>query len=130
MGLIAKKYLKFCPCCEDKEGKGESLEHPLIDCKRWKDHREQCMGAVLSMIADMAVGSKEEKMILLLGGEYNGGRVAQWLPRSTDSETITCCAFQVARFLRCIRSERVTVLHQIKHKDLGIGDLQLVGWMS
>jgi len=73
------------------------------------------------MIADMGVGSREEKMILLLGGEYNGRRVERWLPRSIDSETITCGAFQVARFLRCIRSERVTVLHQIKHIDLGIG---------
>jgi len=60
-------------------------------------------------------------MILLLGGEYNGRRVAHWLPRSIDYETITCGAFQVARFLRCIRGERVTVLHQIKHIDLGIG---------
>jgi len=60
-------------------------------------------------------------VILLLGGEYNGRRVAHWLPRSIDSETITCGAFQVARFLRRIRSERVTLLHQIPHKDLGIG---------
>jgi len=45
------------------------LEHLLIDCKRWKDHREQCMGAVLSMIADMGVGLREEKMIPFLGGE-------------------------------------------------------------
>jgi len=82
---------------------------------------EQCMGPVLSMIADMGVGSKEEKMILLLGGKYSGRRVAHWLPRSTDSESITCGAFQVARFLRCVRSQRVTVLHQIPHKGL-------VGW--
>jgi len=87
------------------------------------------MGAVLSI--GMGVELKEEKMILLLGGEYNGRRVAQWLPRSTDSETIICGALQVARILRCIRSERVTVLHQIKHKGLGIGTyLRLVGWMS
>jgi len=44
-------------------------------------------------------------MILLLGGEYNGRRVAHWLTRSTDSETITYGAFQVARFLRCTISE-------------------------
>jgi len=48
-------------------------------------------------------------------GEYNGRRVTHWLPRSIDSETITCGAFQIARFLRCIRSERVTVLYRIKH---------------
>jgi len=60
---------------------------------RWKDHREQCMGAVLSMIADMGVRSREEKMILLLGGEYNGRRVAHWLRRSINSETITCGPF-------------------------------------
>jgi len=47
------------------------------------------------------------------------------------SQTITCGALQIVRFLRCIRSERATVLHQIPNKDLGIGwDLRLVGWMS
>jgi len=61
----------------------------------------------------MEVGPKEEKVVLRR-------RVSHWLARSIDSETITCGAFQVARFLTCIRSERVTVLHQITHKDLGI----------
>jgi len=33
-GLIAKKNLKLCPCCEEKEGEGESLKHLLTDCQR------------------------------------------------------------------------------------------------
>jgi len=105
------------------------LEHLLIDCKRWKDHREQRMGAVLSLIADMGVGSREEKMILLLGGEHNGRRVAHWLPRSIGSETITCGAFQVAMFLRCIRSENHRATPDQAYRS-GYWDLGLVGLMS
>jgi len=67
-GLIAKKYLKFCPCCKGKEGEGESFEHLLTDCQRWKDRREQCTGAVLSVVAGTRIGSKEEKVVLLLAG--------------------------------------------------------------
>jgi len=57
--------------------KGESLEHLLTECQRWKGHREQCMGAVLSMIADMGVGSK--------GGESDttSRRGIQWKKGST-----------------------------------------------
>jgi hypothetical protein len=101
-------------------GEGESLEHLLIDCRKWRAEREQCMGAVLSEIAAVGVVEKEDSVTLLLGGECGGRKVAGWLPSSTDSETITCGAFQVARFLKCIRSERVTILRQIPHKDLGI----------
>ena len=47
----------------------------------------------------MAMGPVEQKdvVILLLGGESNGRRLASWLPSSsTTSEAITCGAFQVA----------------------------------
>jgi len=115
---MAKKHLKFCPCCEGKEGEGgKSLEHLLIDCQKWRESPERAVYYGGRSEYDIACGSRVE------GGEndtteYNGRRVAHWLPRSIDSETIKCGAFQVARFLNCTRSERVTVLH---HKDLGIG---------
>jgi len=80
------------------------LEHLLTDCQRWKDRREQRVGAVLSTVAGTGAGSKEEKTVLLQGGEHSGNRVSRWLPRSTDSETITCGALQVARFWRFTRA--------------------------
>jgi len=71
------------------------LKHLLTDCQRWRAHREQCMGAALSMIAGMGVGSMEEKMILTTSRTG-----IQWKKGSTlatpsiDSETTTCGAFQ------------------------------------
>ena len=75
------------------------------------------MGDIIRDI--MAMGPVEQKdvVILLLGGESNGRRLASWLPSSsTTSEAITCGAFQVARFLQCIRSDRAAILREIPHK--------------
>jgi len=117
--LIALKYMKLCPCCGVTGGEGENIEHLLMECQRWEEERQQYMGELIRGITVMGIIEQKEIMTLLLGGECNGRRVASWLP-SIDSEAITCGAFQVARFLRCIRSERATILRQIKHKDLGI----------
>jgi len=55
-------------------------------------------------------------MILLLGGEHNGIRVAHWLPQSTDSETVTCGAFQAARCLRCARKVKESPYHYTRSR--------------
>jgi len=120
-GIIGKRHKKECPCCGVVGGDGETVEHLLVECRKWEEERERCMGEIISDIATMGVVEQKEVVILLLGGECGGRRVETWLPSSTTSEAITCGAFQVARYLKCIRSERATVLRQIKHQDLGIG---------
>jgi hypothetical protein len=120
-GIIGKKYKKECPCCGIVGGDGETVEHLLMECRKWEEQRERCMGELISNIATMGVVEQKVVVLLLLGGECSGRRVESWLPSSDTSEAITCGAFQVARYLKCIRSERATILRQIKHKDLGIG---------
>lgn len=119
-GLIAKKYMRLCPCCSVKGGEGETVEHLLVECQRWKDEREQYMGEMIKSIVAVGPIEQGEVVTLLLGGECGGRRVESWLPSSTTSEAITCGAFQVARFLKCIRGDRATILRQIPHKDLSI----------
>jgi hypothetical protein len=119
-GAIAKKYLGICPCCSIKGGEGETVEHLLMECQRWDDERERCMGDILRRIEAMGPMEQGDRVVLLLGGESGGCRIASWLPSSTAPEAITCGAFQVARFLKSIRSDRAAILSQIRHKELGI----------
>ena len=119
-GLIARKYLKLCPCCGDKRGEGETIEHLLLECKKWRDEREKYMGDIIKDIVAMGPMEQGEMVTILLGGESNGHRVSSWLPSSTTSKAVTCGAYQVASFLKCIRSDRAAILRQIPHKELSI----------
>ena len=43
-GIIARKYKKVCPCCNAVGGGGETVEHLLMECRKWEEERERCMG--------------------------------------------------------------------------------------
>jgi hypothetical protein len=118
-GLIARKYLKLCPCCGTRGEEGETIEHLLLECQKWKDERERCMGDLIKEITAMGPMEQGDMVIILLGGVCSGYRVSSWLPSSTATEAITCGAFQVASFLKCIRGDRAAILSQIPHKELG-----------
>jgi len=118
-GLIARKYLKLCPCCDTKGEEGETIEHLLMECQKWKDERERCMRDIIKDITAMGPMEQREMVTILLGGESSGQRVSSWLPSSTAPEAITCGAFQVASFLKCIRGDRAAILSQIPHKEPG-----------
>ena len=68
----------------------------------------------------MGPADEEEWVIMSLGGESSGKRLESWLPSSTTLEAINCGAFQVARFLWCIRGDRAEILSQIPSRDLDL----------
>ena len=78
------------------------------------------MGDIIKDIVAMGPMEQGEMVTILLGGESNGHRVSSWLPSSTTSKAVTCGAYQVASFLKCIRSDRAAILRQIPHKELSI----------
>ena len=70
---------------------------------------------------NMGPADEEERVIMLLGGESSGKRLESWLPSSTTTlEAINCGAFQVARFLWCIRGDRAEILSQIPSRELDL----------
>ena len=121
-GLITnRKYKRTCPCCNIRGEKGETVEHILIECQRWKEERERYMGNIIRDIMAMGPVEQKDMVTLLLGGESSGRRLVSWLPSSsTTSEAITCGAFQVARFLQCISSDRAAILREIPHKGCSV----------
>ena len=47
-GLITnQKYNRTCPCCNSTGEMGETVEHLLIECQRWKEERERYMGDII-----------------------------------------------------------------------------------
>ena len=115
--IINGKYKRICPCCSTRREKGETVEHLLTECQRWKEERERCKGDIVR--DTLAVEPVEQKgtVILLLGGKSSGRRLTSWLPSpSTTSEAVTSGAFRVARFLQFIRSGEAAILRQIPHK--------------
>ena len=66
--ITNRKYKRTCPRCSIRGEKGETLEHLLIECQRWKGERERYMGNIVRDI--MAVGPVEQKdVVTLLLGE-------------------------------------------------------------
>lgn len=119
-GIIGNKYRLTCPCCGIKGGEGETVEHLLLECQRWKDEREMYLGDMIRRIVAMGPTEHKEMVTLLLGGESDGCRLESWLPSSNTPEAGTCGMFQVARYLKRIRDARATIFSQIPHKDFGL----------
>ena len=117
--FIHRKYKKLCPCC-GIVGEGETVEHILMSCGKWEKERRQHLEGVFKEIEDMGPADEEERVTMLLGGESSGKRLESWLPSSTTLEAINCGAFQVARFLWCIRGDRAEILNQIPSRDLDL----------
>ena len=124
---LAEKYLTMCVCC-NVVGAGETIEHMLVECSRWERERSKYLGMLMdSMIARHVPLSGQ--CILLLGGEYMGHRLTDWLPPRRrpvkqpgdchgHRDVIICGAYQVARFLQGIERSRTLILRQARKENV------------
>ena len=59
---------------------------------------------------------------IILGGEYRGIRMPEWLPRrfkgvGDTSERVGCGAYQVAKFFQSISSVRHSIIRKLERED-------------
>ena len=76
--LIDGVYKTRCPCC-DQDGEGETIEHLLLDCDAWSEERAKYIGSLIEQIGIFKL-PLSGRCTLLLGGEYMGHRLDNWLP--------------------------------------------------
>jgi hypothetical protein len=118
-------YRRQCFCCNKvsggKEEEGaETIRHLIIECDKWEVVRKKHLGQILSDVKAMA-WPLDGRVVLLLGGEYNGRRLEGWLPskdakpHDTVGEGVTdCIAFKVAAFLQEIADDRHSILSRLE----------------
>jgi len=129
LNIITDEYKTVCPCC-GRTGIGETIAHLLCSCSKWEGERNRYMldRQLISVLCNRRL-SEEGKCVILLGGECMGRRIENWLP-SKPRESIAsshglghsekdCVAFQVARFLENIRSDRYPILRKLERVGRG-----------
>jgi hypothetical protein len=105
-----------CPCCGAwVVGRGEDVDHILVECSRWEKEREMYLGRFIRrMITDHGPLGSDQLGVFLLGGTIEGRGIRDWLPPRKGSglpqfsreEIVHCGALEVARFLQSIERER------------------------
>ena len=87
-----------------------NIEHILLQCSKWDTKRREHLG---DMISSMTQEGRQGQDVctIILGGEYRGIRMPEWLPRRSKgvgdtSERVGCGAYQVAKFFQSISSVR------------------------
>ncbi len=71
-----ERYVRLCPCCRNQTP--DSLEHLLLYCPRWCSEREKFLSPILQDIESILDGipsMAQDRVALLLGGEYRGRKV-------------------------------------------------------
>ena len=102
---------------------GETIEHIIIECSRWEEQRTKYLKPLIDKLVQQHLPLTGEHIcVQLLGGEYGGERLSNWLPskqKRPDTQTghlgqeeIICVAFQMARFLHGIDRSRTLILKQ------------------
>jgi hypothetical protein len=115
--VLDAKYKMECPFC-GQVGEGETLQHLLLYCSRWQEERERYMREVLNLVVGLP---SDGQLILILGGEFEGQRLVNWLSFKEGASKVTlagspltveglCGAFQVAQFLQKIAGPRQSSL--------------------
>jgi len=102
VGMLPSEYQETCPCC--KRDAVESIPHILFECKRWDDQRRK-VATLISQIKRLTKDCVGEEVqvsdimsALLLGGEYCGARLTNWLIERSHTESDPGF-LRVARFL-------------------------------
>lgn len=102
--LLPEEFKTKCPFCGEI-GKEETIEHVLIQCRKWAEVRARCLGPLMDVVVDdrLPIGGRAT---LLLGGEFRGRRLDSWLPtkaiqpiESEDAEhgnQVMCVAYRLA----------------------------------
>ena len=81
IGWLPNRYRNRCPFC-NMVGTGETIEHLLMVCPQWADHRRQYLGSLINIGANY--------YNLLGGSKYNGGltsdqvRTSWLLPKENE----------------------------------------------
>jgi hypothetical protein len=120
--LIDPEYVTRCPCCE-QEGEGETVEHLLLDCSKWREEREIYIGYLIEQV-EMFELPLSGRCTLLLGGEYMGHRLKDWLPPrrkrgqpvDPHSRSRRWGIFQVAKYLESIDRTRRLILGRLDRR--------------
>ena len=110
-------FEQLCPCCGDAMlGRGENVNHIIVECKRWEAERELYLGRFIRRICQRRGANVESDQlgVLLLGGIIGGERIDGWLPprkgsglpEASPEEILHCGALESARFLQSIECER------------------------
>jgi len=117
------RYEDECPCCGALVfGRGEDVDHILVECTRWERERELYLGRFIRRtIANHGPMGSDRLGVFLLGGTDEGMRLWDWLPPRKGSglpqfsleEIIHCGALEVARFLQSIASERREIVRDL-----------------
>ena len=129
--LIDSIYRTRCPCC-NQEGEGETMEHLLLDCSAWREERMKYIGSLIEQIGLFRL-PLSERCTLLLGGEYMGHRLDNWLPprrkrgqpMDPHSRNLQWGIFQVARYLESIDRRHRLILGRLDRR--GRSSLQSQG---
>ena len=113
----------MCPCCKAwVVGRGEDVDHILVECNRWRREREMYLGRFIRrMIADHGPLGSDQLGVFLLGGTSRRVRIWDWLPPRKGSglpqfsreEVAHCGALEVARFLQSIERERREIVRDL-----------------
>ena len=129
--LIDNMYRTRCPCC-NQEGEGETMEHLLLDCSAWREERTKYIGSLIEQIGLFRL-PLSGRYTLLLGGEYLGHRLDNWLPprrrrgqpMDPHSRNLQWGIFQVARYLESIDRRHRLILGRLDRR--GCSPLQSQG---
>jgi hypothetical protein len=132
-------FKELCPCCTAwVMGRGEDVNHIIVECKRWEKERELYLGRFIRRVKERYgpdVGS-DQLGVFLLGGVVEGERLADWLPprkgkglpQWSREEILHCGALEMARFLQSIECERKRIVGDLHSRlDLFSGAEALLG---
>lgn len=117
-------------------GGGETIEHIIVECSRWDKERSKYIGMLMNRL-EMQHLPSSGKCVLLLGGEYMGHRLCDWLPPQRKQTIATsgehghrvatqCGAFQMARYLQGIEKPRALILSEVRRSE-DVPTLQSLG---